>query len=438
MEKAGAVELIRAKEYDMPFKVWEFTPLDRACLKMVIRGTWIFDTQLDVGLMKEALAKTLSYYPHLAGRMSNQAGVTLTNEGVPFVTAAEPELTVEKVLERDDANNINDFSVGIKAGRFSKGLDSPLSVKVTSLKNGTVLGVQCSHACMDGDSFYTLVYNWGQICRNEAFDKPLLNQALLPAAEDLPVAEIRAAALEAGWQQLSIFSIFRLLPAVISGVIKKRTTPFWVSAETITRLKEQVLKSTGIQGSTNLVLAALITKGCLELYKHQEDTRCSFVTVVNTRKRLAGIPATYAGNSSLSIAAPAFAAGTSFAEIATMIEETLKPVRQSPSLKLMELMRLNLNSMKYKLPFAPFDVFGMYARKPTTIYLNNFSKLHIYDINFGSGEPVRVIPHDLGDQIVVWPAPPARGGVAVYFTGIPTRYLRGLQDDYFNNLPYNH
>ena len=434
MNKGEVAKLIRANEYMVPFRVWEFTPLDRACLKMVIRGTWIFETQLDVGLMKEALAKTLSYYPHLAGRMSSQAGVTLTNEGVRFVSSAEPELTVEEVLERNDANNISNFSVGINAGRFSKGLDSPLSVKVTRLKNGTVLGVQCSHACMDGDSFYTLVYNWSQICRNEAFDKPLLNQSLLPAAEDLPVAEIRAAALEAGWQQLSIFSIFRLLPAVLSGVIKKRSTPFWVSAETITRLKELVLKTTGIQGSTNLVLAAFITKRCLELYKHQQNTRCSFVTVVNTRKRLAGIPLNYAGNSSLSIATPAFAAGTSFAEIAAMIEETLKPVRQSPSLKLMALMKLNLNSMKYKLPFAPFDVFGMYARKPTTIYLNNFSKLHIYDINFGSGEPVRVIPHDLGDQIVIWPAPPDKGGVAVYFTGIPTLYLRGLQDDYFNSL----
>ncbi|MBM4236169.1 MAG: hypothetical protein FJ152_06830 [Firmicutes bacterium] len=434
MNKGEVAELIRANEYKVPFKVWEFTPLDRACLKMVIRGTWIFETQLDVGLMKEALAKTLSYYPHLAGRMSSQAGVTLTNEGVRFVSSAEPELTVEEVLERNDANNISNFSVGINAGRFSKGLDSPLSVKVTRLKNGTVLGVQCSHACMDGDSFYTLVYNWGQICRNEAFDIPLLDQSLLPVAEDLPVAEIRAAALEAGWQQLSIFSIFRLLPAVLSGVIKKRSTPFWVSAETITRLKELVLKTTGIQGSTNLVLAAFITKRCLELYKHQQNTRCSFVTVVNTRKRLAGIPLNYAGNSSLSIATPAFAAGTSFAEIAAMIEETLKPVRQSPSLKLMALMKLNLNSMKYKLPFAPFDVFGMYARKPTTIYLNNFSKLHIYDINFGSGEPVRVIPHDLGDQIVIWPAPPDKGGVAVYFTGIPTLYLRGLQDDYFNSL----
>jgi hypothetical protein len=432
MNKGEAVELIRAQESKVPFRVWEFTPLDRACLKMVIRGTWVFDTQLDVGLMKEALAKTLSYYPHLAGRMISQAGVTLTNEGVRFVSAAEPELTVEEVLERNDANNISDFSIGINAGRFSKGLDSPLSVKVTRLKNGTVLGVQCSHACMDGDSFYTLVYNWGQICRNEAFDIPLLDQSLLPAAEDRPVAEIKAAAFEAGWIKVSLFSFVRLLPAVFSGVIKKRSKPYWISAETINRLKEQVLKTTGIQGSTNLVLAALITKECLELYKHQEDTRCSFVTVVNTRKRLAGVPSTYAGNSSLSIATPAFPAGTSFADIATMIEETLKPVRQSPSLKLMALMKLNLNSMKYKLPFAPFDIFGMFARKPTVFYLNNFTNLHIYDINFGSGEPVRVIPHDLGDQIIIWPAPPAKGGVEVYFSGVPIRYFKQLDYHYLD------
>lgn len=48
---------------------------------MAIRGTWIFKTPLDVELMKDALAETLSYYPHLAGRMTSQAGVTLTDEG---------------------------------------------------------------------------------------------------------------------------------------------------------------------------------------------------------------------------------------------------------------------------------------------------------------------------------------------------------------------
>jgi hypothetical protein len=47
MGKSSAVELIRAKEYDVPFKVWEFTPLDRACLRMVIRGTLFFISSFD-------------------------------------------------------------------------------------------------------------------------------------------------------------------------------------------------------------------------------------------------------------------------------------------------------------------------------------------------------------------------------------------------------
>jgi|GEM_PF-6544144 len=67
MSKDEALALIKAKESNLPFKVWEFTPLDRACLKMVIRGTWFFKNPLDAQQIKDALAKTLSYYPHLAG-----------------------------------------------------------------------------------------------------------------------------------------------------------------------------------------------------------------------------------------------------------------------------------------------------------------------------------------------------------------------------------
>ncbi len=64
------IEIIHADECELPFDVWEYTPLDRACFRMVIRGTWGFDVPLDIDLMKKALPKILSYYPHLAGRSS--------------------------------------------------------------------------------------------------------------------------------------------------------------------------------------------------------------------------------------------------------------------------------------------------------------------------------------------------------------------------------
>jgi hypothetical protein len=432
MLKGESLELIKAKEYNVPFKVWEFTPLDRACLKMVIRGTWFFDTPLDAQQIKDALAETLSYYPHLAGRMKTKAGITLTNDGVPFSIAGEPDLSLEEALKREDIVNINHFSTAIKTARLQKGLDAPLTVKITELKDGSVLGVQCSHALMDGDSFYTFVYNWGQICRGESFEKPLLDQSLLPAADNTDAEEVKAAAALAGWKQLSIFSIFKLLPAVVSGVIWKRSRPFNISAATIDLLKKQLIETTGVSCSSNVVLSALIARRCMDLYQHRVNARCSVVTVINTRRRLAGIPANYAGNSSLSIATPPFPAEADLGELAMIINQTLEPVRKSPSPDLAKLMQLNLNAMKLKLPFAPFDVFGMHAKKPTVVYVNNFSKLHIYDIDFGLGLLVRVIPHNLNDQVVIWPAPPAVGGVEVYFSGIPIRYVSLLQGDYFD------
>ncbi len=95
-------------------------------------------------------------------------------------------------------------------------------------------------------------------------------------------------------------------------------------------------------------------------------------------------------------------------------------------------MELNLYTIKQKLPLAPFEVMGMHAKKPSVVYLNNFSRLHIYDIDFGRGNPVKVIPHNLQDQVVIWPAPPKVGGVELYFAGVPLRYTGKLEAGFFN------
>lgn len=42
----------------------------------------------------------------------------------------------------------------------------------------------------------------------------------------------------------------------------------------------------------------------------------------------------------------------------------------------------------------------------------------VYAVDFGAGKPVFVVPHNLPDPVLIWPAPPSRGGVEVYFTGV--------------------
>ncbi|HBR21226.1 MAG TPA: hypothetical protein DD713_01445 [Nitrospiraceae bacterium] len=175
LNKNAIIEYIRAEDNIDPSMAWRFSVLDQSRLPMVIRGTWIFDVPLDVNVMKAGLKKLLNYYPHLSGRMKDKTGIHLTNDGVPFIVANEPDLLIAdayRKYKKDD--HINHFSVEIKPFRIKRGIDAPLSVKITRLKDGSVLGIQCSHACMDGNSFYTMVYNWGRSVKKKILENQFL------------------------------------------------------------------------------------------------------------------------------------------------------------------------------------------------------------------------------------------------------------------------
>ena len=422
-KKNSATELVQAEENKPTMEVWQFSPLDQISLHMVIRGTWLFAGRLDSGELKKGLEKLLSYYPHLAGRMKEPSGITFTNDGVPFTVVDNPALCLEDLYQRDDFTNIKEMSTIIKPGRLKKGLDAPLSVKLTRLKDGSVLGVQCSHACMDGDSFYTMIYNWGRICRKQEIVEPVLDQSKFPSPGELSKEEAEKAAIESGWVKMSLLFMVKMIPLYLSGNLKMRSRGFHIPAGMIDCIKERIFNETGADCTSNVALSALITNKCFELYHYDEEASCSQVTVVNCRGRLASLPHSFVGNASTNVVTPHFKAGISIADLAVIIDQTLEPIRQESSPKLQELLSVSLNAMKHKLPYAPFDVPGMHAKKPRVAYINNFSKLPIYELDFGTGYPQFVIPHDLMDQVVIWPAHPDKGGVEVYFSGIPSQMI---------------
>jgi len=429
-------EYIKAEVSKPVPEVWRFSPLDQACVSMVLRGTWFFTGRPEVDKLKEGLGKLLDYYPHLSGRVKEDGGISFTNEGVPFMVIDKPGWRLEDLYQRGDFTNIAEMTTVIKPARLMKGLDSPLTVKLTGLEDGFVLGVQCSHACMDGDSFYNMVYKWGQICRNQEIEEPVLDQSKFPVPVEFSKDKAEKKALESGWVKIYWLFLIKMVPLYISGTLKMRTGAFHVPADLIEGLKQDIGEKTGISCSSNVALSALITKKCFEFYNHDEETCCNQVTVVNCRGRLPGVPSSFAGNASTPVVTPVFKAGASMADIAAIIDQTLKPVRQQPSSKLQDLIEVNINAMKHKLPYAPFDLPGMHAKKTTVVYINNFSKLPIYDLDFGSGKPQFVIPHNLYDQVVIWPAHPEKGGVEVYFSGIPARIIQKQETDknFFENL----
>ena len=50
-------------------------------------------------------------------------------------------------------------------------------------------------------------------------------------------------------------------------------------------------------------------------------------------------------------------------------------------------------------------------------FVTDFLKLPLYGAEFGTGAPYAVLPHDLPDQVKIWPSPPDRPGADLYFTG---------------------
>ena len=78
----------------------------------------------------------------------------------------------------------------------------------------------------------------------------------------------------------------------------------------------------------------------------------------------------------------------------------------------------------------PYDAASFMRRRPTAVYVNNYSKVPIYDVDFGGGAAARVIPHNTGDHVLIWPRPPRfDGGVEVFFTGPAAWRVASLEDD---------
>ncbi len=406
---------------------WILKAHDRANLLLILRGTWIFETDLDAARLADGLARLLDLYPHLAGRMVRGQRVDLTGEGVTLTEAHRPDLTV--ALAGDQRELAGRFHDPMTQGRVKAGKQAPLAVRLTHLADGCVLGLCCSHACLDGHGFYSLARNLSCLVADRPFPDPVLDQTLLPEPPPRPKAEARDAMRAAGWLQPSLWDIARMLPAMIPSRMHQRSAPVHFSAATLGRLKEAATERSSVQApSTNLALCAHLASLWPDLHDLDEVTDCAVVLVIDTRRRHPAFPATFAGNAALPCPAARFPAGAPLGELVDQLHSGLGPYLEVPSDAVQRDLSLALEIVRHKLFLMPFDLPRMHLPRPDVVYINNFSKMPIYDLDFGTADapirPVLAIPHDLPDPVLIWPAPPGQEGVEVYFTGVAARALQ--------------
>jgi len=425
-------ESIHAASPPEPEASWELTGIDRAIQFLVLRGTWLFDEALDVDRLKQGLSQLLVDYPHLSGRMEGLDRVRFVDEGVPFATASRHELTLRRLV--DDHALAHGLAAPLRMGPVKKGRIAPMAVRVTHLADGSVLSVTCAHACMDGSSFYSFVRSWGLATSGRPWPEPVLDSSLMPRREPRPRAEVKADALARGWRSLRLLRMIPVSVHLLTGRMNRRGPPIRLGPEALEVLRERAVRDAGDTPlSTNDLLTAHLSLCFPRLFGHRPPTRCTWLIVYDGRERIRGIPPHYVGNASYSVAGPTYTLADPLGKLAAMVHHTLDPVLARPSEHSTDQIALAMELMEVGLFLSHFDITEMHARRPTLVYQNNFSRLPIYDVDFGTAahpvRPVRVIPHDLADPVLFWPTPPGEGGVEVYLTGHAAMRLERLAPD---------
>jgi Transferase family len=407
---------------------WPLSPIDRFAFQWVITGTWIFDTVLDANALKQGLARLLDAYPILCGRVVVGKLVEWRDDGVPFAQAEAPDV---RVADFDAATvDAARFADRPSPARIRRGKAPLLTLRLTRIADGSVLGISVSHACVDGNGFYSFARNLSRAATGRAFRAPEFERP--PAAPRRGRTDVVREARRAGWQRATPLDLLRFVLAWPHQ--NNRTFVAHFPPSSLARCKAELAAASGCPRlSTNSALVAHLACCIVGLVGLDESSRFTLSSVVDMRGRVAALADEFAGNAAAVAATPPIPVTCAAPEIARTLHERLQPLLDCPSAELEASARLTEEVADHGLWFSPVRLAPMLGRRPTLFYTNSFTKFPVYDLDFGDEarpiRPVRAVPHNLGDPVLLWPAPPGVGGVELYFGGNLARAIERLDKD---------
>lgn len=415
-------------------KTWKLSTLDTVCNFMVIKAVWIYKTKLNTDIMAEKLSVLLEKYPFLAGRYKAPDEIECNNEGLPFEVVECQDVVIKGALKSQHI--YDDFSSELDIKKFKVGKFAPITVRVSNLRDGAVLGVQIAHICMDGHSLYKMMNEWSLLCQGEYVDIQCDKQVEFPSVEFVPKMQAVAVMERKKWTKLGFKEILKMMFYGLSQNSKASCTPLLVDGGRINQLKAFALKKTGIRIGTNALLSAVIVKMCMKLNDFNGRKDYSLLTVADLRGRYANLPEDFVGNASNNIVTTSLKESCDIFEMAKIIQQNIDDYSSNKDGIMNEYVDLCINSIKNKTPYVAFDLPGMNSKYPTTLNINDQRKLPVYDLDFGTGKPVISIPNDLPDMVKFWPVNDGKGSVLIFFRGYLARNIinNGGVDEIFKEL----
>ena len=428
---------------------WALAPIDFACAPYILDVALVFRSDLSAERMKTTLSVLLSSYPVLSGRLDDSGSVvSYCNEGVPFTV----------IDSRGSSGSVNSLRADAPRGIWTPiqeltEMGAMLSVKLTYLDDGCVLGVCVAHRCMDGNSFYTFLKNWAALCRGAPLSiNPLLDQTLAP---NCTLNRVKAE-VEAGWVAASPASGYLWEEAARTGRVTRRFGPIRFSTAVLARIKQLAMKplescvsstDTANSCSSNTMTSAatfITTNEAISAHLAQASA-CALgwehgyplcvAALVDLRERIVSIPSNFSGNA-LGFATATVPVGCSLGCSAAALHKAWQPFAARPSSLLERRTLMFVENRLHETGFSPVDFDNLIVTKPNTIYTNNFAKFPVYE-DFGCGMPSFVIPQHTTDSVLLFPAPPLPvegghpdGGLDIYFQGGMAEVWLALSEDH--------
>ena len=389
---------------------------------------YIFEKGLDVAALKKAIDLLTSQFPALSGRyQASSSGIKPSKKAAPLNIYRSPKSIAEIIHAPERPNALHQPKRrSVLRGR------APLSTfTLTEFEDGgMILGIAISHVLTDAAGFHLLIRHLSEIYTAILSKK---TPPEFPFTAHLDVFEFGTGqSKQASLTRLAQRGLPKPLPikGLLGGFIKaliikamdksvQDNPPIRLlfSPKHITQLKQSVLSKSGEDWiSTNTALCAHFTSIIAKLsYGDNLKPEMQIGQLLDLRGRYfkdnIQAQSRYIGNAILiHIDKAEFPEGlqkTSRGALARYFKD-----RQSKTTPqdIQDKLNLLADCLRHGFTNPELDV------KNPIISLNNQSKMPVYDIDFGRQTPLRIIPQDVGDNIMFFPAP--NGGIEIYIRDI--------------------
>ena len=382
---------------------------------------YVFEDAIDTARLKQSLTQLLSEYPALAGRADFKTmTVNGANASVPLTHVQNyPGRAKDYAVRGKNIQNRTEFVTEQSLKNVTRGLAPLMSVKLTDFINGgCILGVTINHGLMDAAGFNTVMHRWSdvftgrpsaQIKGSGHFHNFKTNRN----ASDV-MAGIKAAgiALPLNFNTLRGRVLKRLMFGGLEKIRARGREMIYYTPAQVAALKTTVQKEAQLDWvSTHMALGAHVLHAIAPLQLPAKSTSVNIGNVINIRPRFAPTNIysadRYVGNA-LYIMLNELSAERPIAELSRA--DFARHLRNAFDGLTPKRIERDMKNIADNLA-AGYGYPGLSLFKPI-MALNNQSKMNIYGVDFGAAKLLRVIPHDVGDHVMIYPA--ADGGVEVY------------------------